>query len=194
MIANNYHIEMFLKLLGEEQDNINLYRYNVTVSEINNFIREEFYEISVLNDSGIIVLSTNEKIVGESRADYEYFLEGKENVSINDGYYFEPEKKEFLLISAPVSIISEGDLLGVLVVEADISTIFEIAGDWIGLGETGEILVARRDESGDAAFFTNRRFKIKEDMLDIESGKKFKSSPEYFATNPLHILQKTYML
>jgi len=167
MMADNYHIEMFLKMYGEEPNSNDSHRYNVALSEINDFIRDEFYEISILDTGGIIVLSTNEKIVGESRADYGYFLEGKENVSVNDGYYFEPTKKEFLLISAPVSTDSNEDLLGVVIVEADMSAIFEIAGEWVGLGETGEILVARRDENGDATFFTNRRFEIAEDKIDV---------------------------
>jgi len=166
MVADNYHIEMFLKMSREEPDSNDSYRYDVVLSEINDFIRDEFYEISILNTSGIIILSTNGKIVGESRADYEYFLEGKENVSVNDGYYFEPTKKEFLLISAPVSAGTNEDLLGVVIVKADMSAIFEIASEWVGLGETGELLVARRDENGDAAFFTNRRFEIEEDKID----------------------------
>ena len=48
--------------------------------------------------------------------------------------------------------------LGVLVIDTDASNIIESITDYHGLGETGETLLVRRDDDGNALFLTPARF------------------------------------
>ncbi|MCK4837920.1 MAG: response regulator, partial [Desulfobulbaceae bacterium] len=49
-------------------------------------------------------------------------------------------------------------LIGVLIIESSVANIISSIGDYTGLGETGETILARHDENGDALFITPTRF------------------------------------
>ena len=68
---------------------------------------------------------------------------------ISDFVFYPPSKKVAAFIAAPLK--KEGTTIGVLAAHLDIDRVSAIAGDYSGLGQTGEIIVGRK--IGDEAVF-----------------------------------------
>lgn len=69
--------------------------------------------------------------------------------------------KEGALISTLTGPLKlDGKLIGILHIEADAADLLEITGNYTGLGDTGETLLAKRDTQGDALFISPLRFDV----------------------------------
>lgn len=121
-----------------------------TQSSINNF--EEIY---VLDPSGEVVASTKETIIGRRYSDEEFFIRGlKENSA--DMLFLNGKGNLKVYLSGPLYL--EGKLIGVVVIKSSAHSIISLVKDYSGLGETGETLLAKRGENGNALFLTPLRF------------------------------------
>lgn len=116
---------------------------------------KDFQQISVLTLDGKVVGSTNPENIGTRHSDKEFFIRGqKENCT--DIFYLDDDQNLMAHLSGPLHL--DGKLLGVVAIEADTDNIISLIKDYSGLGETGEISLARRDENGNAQFITPMRF------------------------------------
>ncbi|MEG3617669.1 ATP-binding protein [Magnetovibrio sp. PR-2] len=57
-------------------------------------------------------------------------------------------------------LVLDGETLGLVMVDATASELFRITGDYTGLGESGETILAERLPNGDARFLTPLRFDL----------------------------------
>ncbi len=129
-----------------------------TINELNELIEANpfFYEIFILDENGIVVVSTNEDFVGENRFSDEYFI-GAKNTSgayIKDAYYSETTGGKFIAVSAPVFDDETKEFLGVIVIRISIDELMQLMIDTKGLGETEEIILVNRE----GFFLTPSRF------------------------------------
>jgi PAS domain S-box-containing protein len=121
---------------------------------------EDFAEVFVLNSHGKITYSSDVSKIGLSRLSDLYFLNAAK------GLYIKPLYRSETIgdASFTISTLYNG---GVLVARMKLNHIQDIFSNKEGLGETGESLLAYRDENGDAVFFTDRRFKTEVESRDI---------------------------
>lgn len=149
------HIDDFIKLNFEKMDLVSsrtklrsvLSDYNSspntedidTIRGILNDAKKpipDFESISILDDDGKVLVSTNQDSEGNIAKNKDYFV-GKEEDNVNiltDNY---GEKN--LYFSGP--IVLEGNKLGTVFIKSDVEYINSITGNPIGLGETGEIYI-----------------------------------------------------
>lgn len=115
------------------------------------------YEIQLFNPDGVLVYSTSNKsetIKGDNM-DLTAFEIGKHQVFVGDIHENQDDSsRKDLMVTAPVRDF-DGKFVGVLAMHVDLKTLYALISDYTGLGKTGETLIARRTETGDAALFLN---------------------------------------
>lgn len=121
-------------------------------------VHDSLLKVFVLDANGEIVASTNVEDIGLNHFGKDYFLNAKQEPYIDDIASLDLENKRSLLVSALVKKGDTGEFLGVIVTVFSLDLLNDIVTDRTGLGDTGEIVLAYRDENGDAVFFTDRRF------------------------------------
>jgi len=83
----------------------------------------------------------------------EAFEKGKKEVYLSDVFRSRRRAGQFsVYLTAPVHNF-DGKFVGVIVLEIDLASIFKLVQDTTGMGETGETLIARKED--DAALFLN---------------------------------------
>ncbi|MFH1312996.1 MAG: PAS domain S-box protein [Candidatus Eisenbacteria bacterium] len=114
-----------------------------------------FQDISVLTLDGKVIASTGAAKIGSAHSNDEVFIRGQaENTA--DVLFLNENHSLGVYLSGPLSL--EGKLLGVVVIECLADNIVSSVTDYAGLGATGETLLARKNENGDALFLTPTRF------------------------------------
>jgi HAMP domain-containing protein len=110
-----------------------------------------------LDMDGKVVASTDPKRVGESHAGEDFFERGKTAPTGN--LYFKDAAGEVLdHLSAPV--YGNGKAIGVVVEERLPKIVLQLVASPDGLGKTGEILLVKKEASGDATFVMPTRFDL----------------------------------
>jgi hypothetical protein len=145
---NNYIDDQVEKinLLGLNE-NINNEDLKKTLSN-----NTDFKDIFVIDTKGIIIYSSDESHLGQDCSREAYF--------INSRYkeYIGPIKQENTSegILFVVSVPFKG---GIIAANIGIDFFKNLTNNYLGLGDTEEILYAYRDINGNAYFITNRKFK-----------------------------------
>jgi diguanylate cyclase (GGDEF)-like protein/PAS domain S-box-containing protein len=111
---------------------------------------------------GRIVASTDPTLIGQVHADADFFHAGLHGSRVDlfhlDQAHAHRHGPGHLGIYLSGTLYLDEQRLGVLVIDADASNIIESITDYHGLGETGETLLVRRNDAGDALFLTPARF------------------------------------
>lgn len=115
---------------------------------------KDIEDIFITDLQGKIILATDSSLEGRSLPDKKIKDAGKTGPYVSVGTDLGGQKR--LFIYAPM--MSDDDLLGVLVINVQLSVFDQIAQQRKFLGSTGEILIAKRNADGDAEFITRRRF------------------------------------
>jgi PAS domain S-box-containing protein len=116
---------------------------------------ETINTISVLDLDKKIIASTDPSpnISGQSRDDY--FDVGAKNHTLVNVY---KDRNNILQVIIVGPIVQGGELVGVIEIVADMDLFTAITDDYTFLGETGEVLLAKKNTNGDALFLTPLRF------------------------------------
>jgi PAS domain S-box-containing protein len=119
----------------------------------------DYANVMLANSQGRIVYVLNRHAALE---DMDHFLpelwqgafkEGKKKVYLSDVFRSRRQVDQFsVYITAPVHNL-DGTFVGVVALEVDVASIFNLVQDSTGMGETGETLIARKED--DAALFLN---------------------------------------
>ncbi|HEY9205995.1 MAG TPA: GAF domain-containing protein [Candidatus Methanoperedens sp.] len=102
----------------------------------------EFYEISALDINGTVVASTENRLIGTSYSEDEFFKTAEEKLYVGNISYY--DNKTGYIISSPVLNRSTGKLTGVIAVRVYPRFIYDVTGDYTGLGESGESLLVQK--------------------------------------------------
>lgn len=113
-----------------------------------------FEEISVTGLEGKIVASTNVEEIGSEIGDEAYFVKGRETVHLDHFSLLEGQLKVYL--AGPLTL--DGERIGMVAIRASAADLVEVLTSYVGLGETGETLLVRRMDNGDAMFIGPLRF------------------------------------
>ena len=127
---------------------------NKTINTIKSAINN-FEEISLYDLTGTIVASTNNSIVGRNYANDKFFLQGKSQNELS--FLFRDKNNEIKsYLTGP--LILDGKLIGVATAIYNLENLLSIFQTYVGLGKTGELILVKRDDNGDALFITPSRF------------------------------------
>jgi len=110
----------------------------------------DFKEIFIFDREGAAVTSTQEAIRYKIPVNAHVLREGYKRLTVT---FFESKSKSKdasmeLLLMGPVLL--NGELIGGVGVVADNETLTDITGDLSGLGKTGKIFIAKKNDRGDA--------------------------------------------
>ncbi len=104
----------------------------------------EFLEVSAIDLHGTVIFSTQSNLINTNYSEEEFFKKAKENLFLGDIEFY--DNSTAYLIASPVLNRSTGRLIGVLAIRVYPRFIYDITGDYTGLGKSGEsLLVQRRD-------------------------------------------------
>jgi signal transduction histidine kinase len=115
-----------------------------------------FKAVSVLSPAGEVVASSRSAMVGKNYASEAFFARGKVENDVTSNFFLGADGQLGLYLVGPLKL--DGRLVGVSVVEWDASGLIAAAKDYTGLGETGEIVLVKRDDNGNAEYIAPLRF------------------------------------
>jgi signal transduction histidine kinase len=121
-------------------------------------VSSDIKNISILTPDGRVIASTDITEIGTDHSGREYFIRGKRGNCV-DVFALDKNQNIVNYLSGPIHLNDR--FLGVAVIETSADSIISLVSDYTGLGETGETLLVKRDERGDAQYITPLRFDIK---------------------------------
>lgn len=101
-----------------------------------------FMEITALDREGTVVASTNSMLINSSFSEKDLFKKAKEQTYIGDLELY--DNRTAYIISSPVFNRSAQEFAGVAVFRVYPRLVYDVTGDYAGLGETGESLLAQK--------------------------------------------------
>lgn len=116
---------------------------------------DHFKEVSALNLKGKVINSSNSDLVGKDYLGQEFFTQGKEKNDVNF-ILKEPDGSISSYLTGPIK--TDDKTIGVLLIKTDNDTILSMTQDYSGLGDTGEIILVKKNKNGDAIPITPLRF------------------------------------
>lgn len=115
-----------------------------------------FRAVSILNPAGKVVASTDAASIGQSKAQTQSYEHGRMDVDVTSCIGRTPDGGLSLYLTGPLKL--DGRLIGVAVIESDMSSLLDLATTYTGLGTTGETLLARRNLDGTLSYLLPLRF------------------------------------
>lgn len=111
------------------------------IKELNSVIDEYL----VLDKTGRVIASDNEKNIGVDKSMDAIFSGGQKGIYIKDAYYSKILKEPSLAVSAPISDSQTKKFLGVLVAQIKLDDLNSFCFEKTGLGKTGELYIVNKD-------------------------------------------------
>ena len=154
LVTSRTQLRISLNRYLENADSAELRRIEKILRDAQNSIGA-FKEISIISPEGIIRASTNPDFRGEDVSETNAFTRGTRKNTV-DFFYVEKGPSLFGYLSGPLYL--EARLIGVVLIDIDVNKVFPILISYTALGETGDVLLVKRDTNGDALFLNPPRF------------------------------------
>jgi HAMP domain-containing protein len=116
---------------------------------------DDLTSITVYGHAGVAIASTDAEVIG-SRLPEMSRLERASTEPVVDHLYLDPDGGQRVILAGPM--ILEGRRLGVVVIRSRVDNLLASIGDYSGLGETGETVLARALPGDDYVFLAPTRF------------------------------------
>lgn len=116
----------------------------------------DFRKLFIQSPDGQIVAATDDTLLGQGHPWRREFAQAESGPRV-DMMFRNAKDQLGVYLAAPLFLGEQR--LGTLVIEADASNIIESMTSYRGLGETGESLLVRADDHGNALFLTPARFR-----------------------------------
>lgn len=117
---------------------------------------QSFHHIHILSLKGKVIASTEKPDKVESRGFDGSILGRAQRQESADTLILDKNGDLFLLLTGPLFL--NGNLLGIMVIETDVANFVASITNYTGLGKTGEIIVAKKNNNGDVVFLFPSRF------------------------------------
>lgn len=116
---------------------------------------KSFKSISVIDKKGIILMSTEKRLINENFSQHEAFINGLKKDTI-DTFFIDKFNNPSIYFSGV--IIKNKQILGVALIESYPSQILPINHEFTGLGKTGEVTSGKRMKDGNILAISPLRF------------------------------------
>ncbi|MCK5265794.1 MAG: HAMP domain-containing protein, partial [Candidatus Thorarchaeota archaeon] len=124
---------------------------------------------------GIVLASTNISSQGLDLGDKDYIIRGLTK-KVADAFYINKNGTIMTHLVGPLPSTSNDTTIGIILIDYYPTDLFAVFQDYTGLGSTGETLVAKRDENGDALFISRLRH-MPQALLNLTLSKDDLSAP-----------------
>lgn len=111
--------------------------------------------ISLVNNVGVVVASTNPKLTNSNWANTDIFKIGRNQNSVQ---LVSRSKGQIPVINLYGPLIQNGQVKGVAEIEVGVTDLLATLHDYTGLGKTGETNIAQITSNGQAMYLTSLRF------------------------------------
>ncbi len=115
----------------------------------------DFSHIYVYSPEGMIVASNVSVSVEEKHLHEGLFMSGREKNRV-DLFYLDADQNFVLHLAGPLYL--DNIFLGVIVIEAKVDNMVKAISDYTGLGQTGETVLAAKNNNDDTVFIMPTRF------------------------------------
>ena len=142
--------------LDKYNNNIDRNKSQVSMNNILNPIKlviKNFEDISIRDLTGTIVASTNKSAIGKNHANDKLFIQGKKLQNDVSIFFNDENNKLKLYMGSP--IIYNGKLIGLVTAIYNLENLLSIFQTYEGLGETGEFILAHKNDNGNGVLFMN---------------------------------------
>ncbi len=106
---------------------------------------QDLLEISALDDKGTVIASTEGRLINKSYAGEDFFVEAKEHLYIDNIDFY--DNITAYTVSQPVFDRKTGAFIGVVLARIYPRFIYDVTGDFTGLGQTGESLLVQKKDN-----------------------------------------------
>nr|CRH04327.1 putative Histidine kinase with HAMP domain, PAS 3 domain, PAS 4 domain, HisKA domain, HATPase_c domain and response reg domain [Candidatus Magnetococcus massalia] len=147
LVASRTQLRLSLARFLKRQDPLDQSKMNRILRDAAASITP-FRTIDILSLNDHIVASTESERLGRSIT-----LAASETSLTTphvDGFFLDPAGQVMLRLVGPLQL--KGEVLGRIAIEADLQNMRDVVEDLSGLGQTGEIQLARREQGGEALF------------------------------------------
>ena len=137
------------------EDSLNKANLEFSENDLNNLVEEleevleinedDFEEIFILNQEGIVVVSTKSEHIGKRVIGDIEFLINKSGAHISEIHYSDILNKLVIDISAKIISDETKETMGIVVAVLSSEDLNEVTLDRTGLGQTGEIYLVNKD-------------------------------------------------
>lgn len=156
LISSRTQFRILLKdYLDDKDENLSgLSRVKKILSDAKDSI-DSIGIISVIDLDGNLIVSTDENIESDYRLNTEFLELAKKSNSLSEIF---KDSNNILKVRLVGPVVLDNEKIAILDVIADSDQILNITEDRSGLGETGEVLLAKKNDADDALFLTPLRF------------------------------------
>ncbi len=143
MIASGF---IFRELLAAKKEDVDYaLKYKTVQKRLHSLSKaiDKFYNLSIIDKNGIIVVSTDNKLSGYDLSADAAFKKGIKNAFVKDIYICIGCKKPVMGILSP--IIKNNKSIGVVLANIKAKELNKITTDRTGLGKTGEIYIVNKN-------------------------------------------------
>ena len=155
-----------------EPNDENLNLISNKISALSSF-SEGVKRVCFFERGGRLSISTDSNFIGRNAKDKQFFEESL----LKEGFYFlNIDGEEEMLVTTPVK--EDGKVIGVLVTVFNLDRIKQVTANQEGLGETGEVLLAVKDNDN-PKFITDLRFEVSDKFnfgLETEGARPMRSA------------------
>ncbi len=154
LVTSRTQLRTSIKEYNETRSSISL----VTIQKIIENAKEStpsIKQVLVLDTQGVVLASTGMSDTGKKFGDETYFREGLKNNQLHD--IFKDEQNVLRLkLSGP--FILNNKVIGVAVIVVSADLFIAVTEDYAGLGNTGEVVLVKKNQAGDVLFLNPLRF------------------------------------
>ncbi len=154
LLTSRTQLRISLATYLETRDEAELARVTKIISDGKSSV-SIIRSISILDLNGEVVASTATENVGVNYGAEDFYEIGRKAHTLTEIFV---DDNNILQAEVVGPLILEGELIGVTRLIMTAAPILDVTQDRTGLGETGEIMLARSNEVGDAVFLTPLRF------------------------------------
>ncbi len=153
--TNNLPLEIVLTRYDRMHDNPDALLLQQSVLQTQT-LTKGFTAVSLMDPTGKVVASSRANTVGQSYASPALFQQGLRGDDVTSNVFRDAQGKAAIDFVGPLKLAD--NVLGVVVIEYDASSLWAVSKDETGLGSTGEIMLTEKDAQGSPRYLTPLRF------------------------------------
>ncbi len=152
------------------------------------------YELILLDRSGKVIASSDERSIGLDKSTDDYFLGAQEGTYVKDAYFSESLQEHLFAVSVPILESKNNKRLGVVVARIRLGQLYKIVTEELGLGSSEEVYIVNKDGYmiTPSRFLTGTFLKLLVDSKAVKDSRLYKGSHPVFSNGKRLAVFKDY--
>ena len=181
---NSSHVKKeFINLLNKKSKDSGSMAINLLADGM--IDKTQLIDLSIINNDGVVVASSNQQDVGKIKSDESYFIEGKNSTTFKSFVYDSTYKKIIIIIAAPIKD-DKNKQIGVFVEKLDTKNISLLMSDRLGLGSTGETFLINKSHVVTTSLLKEEDTILRKTLYLPQVNSCLNSNTNYYLLNDYH--------